>query len=282
MTTEMESSLTLSPLTCYTCSDKNNYQLAHYPTQSSGILWVKSGYMLLNADEEYKQIFPGQWCFFTSTAQLDQLNQGSELEFEGQLFFIDSKFLESFVSNQEKNRPESVDTTSKNHLLSLPIGDTNAFEEQMLQLLQRSTENRECTALTQSHLLNALLSQICTRAPSLELFIRQAIDSTVTEKCLEFIEHKLDQEINLPMLAEHLGISVSTVKRRLSTDGFTFINLVQSKRVYKSAVLLRSGRTSIADIARQCGFKSAAHFSTAFKGHYGCTPKMFRRERRTP
>ncbi|MDF5203558.1 helix-turn-helix domain-containing protein, partial [Vibrio parahaemolyticus] len=45
-----------------------------------------------------------------------------------------------------------------------------------------------------------------------------------------------------------------------------------------AATQLRKSEKSITEIAFESGFKSAAHFSTAFKSVYNMTPKDFRNQ----
>jgi AraC-like DNA-binding protein len=50
------------------------------------------------------------------------------------------------------------------------------------------------------------------------------------------------------------------------------------KRINFAATQLRKSEKSITEIAFESGFKSAAHFSTAFKSVYNMTPKDFRNQ----
>jgi len=48
------------------------------------------------------------------------------------------------------------------------------------------------------------------------------------------------------------------------------------KRLEKSAELLKGTTHSVSEIAWECGFENAAHFSTSFNSYFGCSPKKFR------
>ncbi|OBT09413.1 hypothetical protein A9264_09075 [Vibrio sp. UCD-FRSSP16_10] len=156
----------------------------------------------------------------------------------------------------------------------------------MIQTLKVSTQTINAEAvqpsLVQQAIAQALLLHLATTQPAMIDLLKRAIDCSFLDKMSLFLDARLDQSINLPMLAQYLQISVSTVKRKLANEGLSFTHLLRQKRVYKGANLLRSGRTHISAIAPLCGFSSPAQFSSAFKSIYGCTPKVFRRERRTP
>lgn len=50
----------------------------------------------------------------------------------------------------------------------------------------------------------------------------------------------------------------------------------KEKRLEKAANLLKKTTLSVSEIAWECGFENAAHFSTSFNSYYGNSPKKFR------
>jgi AraC family transcriptional regulator len=52
---------------------------------------------------------------------------------------------------------------------------------------------------------------------------------------------------------------------------------VTRRRLDRAAGLLQHGDRAVIDVALEVGFENAAHFSRAFKGRFGCSPKRFRR-----
>lgn len=49
------------------------------------------------------------------------------------------------------------------------------------------------------------------------------------------------------------------------------------RRLARACRLMVDGRASLTEIALACGFGDAAHFSRAFRGHYGRSPRQWRR-----
>ncbi|NMU27024.1 helix-turn-helix transcriptional regulator, partial [Vibrio parahaemolyticus] len=73
------------------------------------------------------------------------------------------------------------------------------------------------------------------------------------------------KDITLEGLAAHMSMSIATLKRRLAADDLSFSQILKVKRINFAATQLRKSEKSITEIAFESGFKSAAHFSTAFK-----------------
>lgn len=228
--------------------------------------------MLIRYKSELGEVLENQFCFFKSTALFLKESLESGLEFECRIFFLEPELLTEFIQQNETTlEPESY-----------PVTKAKSFDIHILEMLSRGQDNPECAEKTRVHLAYALLSQAFEDTPSISYLIKQSLEVSFLDRIIHFIDSRLESEISLPMLSQHLGVSESTVKRKLANEKHSFSKLVRDKRVFKGATLLRAGRTPITQIAHACGYKTAAHFSSAFKSVYGCTPKLFRRERRQP
>ncbi|PCI34454.1 MAG: hypothetical protein COB54_01320 [Alphaproteobacteria bacterium] len=89
--------------------------------------------------------------------------------------------------------------------------------------------------------------------------VRQAIDLGL-----------LDQ----PSVARHLGLSVATLRRRLSLEKTTFRQVVRLVLNQKSLDLMSQG-VHISDIAEELGFSDFRSFIRAFKNWNGLTPTAY-------
>ncbi|CAM2994071.1 AraC family transcriptional regulator [Vibrio rarus] len=198
--------------------------------------------------------------------------------YDAQAIIIGRNTIDTFLNSAPSATHSKQRYSEKGHP-SIPCG---ALEQQLLTTLQVSLQDGACSGHIQQTLLTALLAHLTTKQPSITALLKQATDTPFSEKVSHFLEAQLDQPITLPMLATHLSLSISSVKRKLAQEGLSFSQMLQHKRAYKGATILRSGRSQINAVAKQCGFSSAAQFSHTFKNVYGCTPKVFRKERRTP
>lgn len=95
----------------------------------------------------------------------------------------------------------------------------------------------------------------------------------------------LSQSLNNPPTVEQLARLVGTNEKRLSRAfrdnlGRTVFEYLRDERLRIAQRLLSSTPLSIASIADEIGFSSAANFATAFRERFGTTPSSYREELR--
>ena len=95
------------------------------------------------------------------------------------------------------------------------------------------------------------------------------------------IDYIVDRQIwsgktNLDATARELGLSRSTLKRRLGEDKRTYSGIVAKRKQYWAERLLKETDTSVAHIAGTLGYDHVPNFTRAFKARSGVTPSTFR------
>ncbi|MBV6641123.1 MAG: helix-turn-helix domain-containing protein [Cyclobacteriaceae bacterium] len=97
-------------------------------------------------------------------------------------------------------------------------------------------------------------------------------------KIHKLIEESLPSGIpSIIQVADYLGMSARTLKRRLSDKGITFRDYVQQIQQEVATDLIRSSARSMAEIAFQTGFSEQSAFNRAFKRWTGQSPADFRK-----
>ncbi|WP_394220753.1 AraC family transcriptional regulator ligand-binding domain-containing protein [Alteromonas gracilis] len=81
---------------------------------------------------------------------------------------------------------------------------------------------------------------------------------------------------NQPDIASQIGISESTMRRRLNTQGTSFRALAEKHKKNRAQTLLRLENTSVQHIALRLGYADSPTFVKAFKKWTGLTPRQFR------
>lgn len=108
-------------------------------------------------------------------------------------------------------------------------------------------------------------------------------DQIVTDQIQAYVQtHIADLQLNAAKVAHACRISLRSLYRRFG-EGETFHQFVLRTRLEKARELIESpstGELLISEISHMTGFANAAHFSRAFRGEFGQTPRELRRKSR--
>jgi AraC-like DNA-binding protein len=91
-----------------------------------------------------------------------------------------------------------------------------------------------------------------------------------------------NEPISLNRVARRMGMSPRTLQRRLSDEGVSFAEVVDSARQIRACALLQGRTHSIAAITFLVGFSEQSAFTRAFRRWTGTTPARYRRGLRSP
>jgi AraC family transcriptional activator of tynA and feaB len=141
----------------------------------------------------------------------------------------------------------------------------------------------------QGEVLARNLLQVMASAYSLEHGCREERSVVASARCTEikqYIEmHLRNPELGPTPIANALGVSRRYVRLLFATESDSVTAYIRRRRLeecaWELAQPLWQGR-SITATASDWGFRSMAHFTRAFKEHYGSTPTAFRRAKLQP
>lgn len=99
---------------------------------------------------------------------------------------------------------------------------------------------------------------------------------------LDMIEHvkallteNLDMSFSTAEIATKVGSSASRLTRLFkAVEGRTVSEFIAARRMARALDLMQEGRLTITQIAFEVGYEHSANFSTAFRRHYGMTPRQ--------
>jgi AraC-like DNA-binding protein len=89
----------------------------------------------------------------------------------------------------------------------------------------------------------------------------------------------LEAQPDMSAVARHFGISVRTLRRRLSEEGVTYADLIDQAQAVVAKRMLGDARRSIHETAYAMGFADPSGFHRAFKRWTGQTPSAYRSAR---
>ena len=96
-------------------------------------------------------------------------------------------------------------------------------------------------------------------------------------RMVEFIRRRFRGKVTAADMAREAGVSVSSVERLFrSTFGVTPLMYLRKIRLNAACRMLRRGQTSLATIARECGFHDQTGMTRAFRQELKITPLRYR------
>lgn len=99
-----------------------------------------------------------------------------------------------------------------------------------------------------------------------------------TRRIEEYIDANMTADMSLRSLSSLAHMSSDHFLRAFrAATGKTPHRFVLERKLERACGLLRGKGASIAEVARACGFRSAAHFSVKFHVRFGVTPSQYRR-----
>ncbi|MDQ7981268.1 AraC family transcriptional regulator [Paraburkholderia sp. SARCC-3016] len=95
--------------------------------------------------------------------------------------------------------------------------------------------------------------------------------------------HVGDESMTVEAVANAMGVSRGYLTKLFERDGTSMTRYLLHQRLARAKRILATGGEAlrISEVAWQCGFVSAAHFSNAFKKLYGVTPGELHRSQRS-
>ncbi len=108
---------------------------------------------------------------------------------------------------------------------------------------------------------------------------QQKVAERIKQLVQEYFRNRsLPRTFSIPAIAASLGISAGRLSRIFKQQtGETLEGFLMRSRTELAKRLLLDPVSSIAEVARQCGYSDPAYFSRVFRKLQGCSPREFRR-----
>jgi AraC-like DNA-binding protein/DNA-binding CsgD family transcriptional regulator len=139
--------------------------------------------------------------------------------------------------------------------------------------LTLTRETKDMVVVSSDPYLNNLLVANCEEALSRRRASRGSFRSAVENAIVPLLPHG---KAHAADVALRLGVSQRTSARRLSLEGLTFSEVLDSLRCDLARRYLADEKLSISRIAWLLGFQEVSSFTNAFKRWTGTTPRQAR------
>jgi signal transduction histidine kinase/DNA-binding response OmpR family regulator len=145
---------------------------------------------------------------------------------------------------------------------------TKPFETELL-------EARVKNILMLREKLKAKLGKTLSLEPSDELTV--STDEKFLKSLVALIEENMDNpEFDVDQIVGQIGMSRAVLYRKIKAlTGLTVIDVVKDIRIKKAAIMLKSGKYRISEIATAVGFSDAKYFAKCFKKEYDLSPREY-------
>ncbi|MGK6315766.1 helix-turn-helix transcriptional regulator [Neorhizobium sp. DT-125] len=95
----------------------------------------------------------------------------------------------------------------------------------------------------------------------------------------EYLEAHLEKEHHLPVLAREAGMSLSSFKTKFqAVTGKTVFGFLTEKRLERALRGMEQEGWSVAQAAWYTGYRHPTNFSSAFRRHFGFSPRDTKRQ----
>ena len=168
------------------------------------------------------------------------------------------------------------------HRLHLRPETYAQIEAFIVEMRAEATRNERATPLLLRALLFRLLVNLARVAPEaatspVHSDAARGGDAEFAE-LISWCEANVEHDISVAQMAGRMFLSTAHFargwKRAFGVPPAAYLRRLKLER---ARALLENSNQSVGHIAREVGFKSAAHFSRAFRVYYGATPLQFRR-----
>jgi AraC family transcriptional regulator len=128
----------------------------------------------------------------------------------------------------------------------------------------------------EQEIATALVDRYATKRRPVQLH-RGGLGSRRLRRIREFVDARMDDDLNLDEMAESVGLSTAHFARMFrKSTGQTPHRFVLRQKIERAKTMLRAAEARVLDVAMACGFKTQQHFAQVFRDVCGVSPTEYR------
>lgn len=188
-------------------------------------------------------------------------------------------FAEAATGDDEKKLKQWCDQARNALLLYKPSpGDVTRWVASLTQTLPPPDSGQHPPDLELKDRLDALLRSVADWAAAWR-GVRRRVRSFRPEivRALDYIDHRLNEDISVQALADHVQLSPSYLGHLFKQEvGAPIVAHILRQRIEKSKQYLREGQYLNYELAERVGFRSYSYFCNIFKKMTKMTPSEYK------
>jgi AraC-like DNA-binding protein len=132
----------------------------------------------------------------------------------------------------------------------------------------------DASPVLQTHYAESVLLALCLAGHAGPLLTDRRDPLGARVQQLLMLDPAMDWTVS--MVAEHLHVGASTLRRQLAAEERSFRDILSGVRLGMALQWLQNTKRPIGEIAEASGYASASRFSVRFRAHYGLSPRDLR------
>lgn len=147
------------------------------------------------------------------------------------------------------------------------------------QLILRARAGKVPADLGDLEAVIQLLRVLYAFRRSIESPTRGFVEKPLIRRAYNYLlENRRRSDLKLADIARHVGLSVTHLARRFRAEfGASPMRVLARERMSHARHLLAAQDFQVAEVARECGYRSTQYFCRVFKAEHGATPGEYRR-----
>ena len=240
------------------------------------ILYVLSGNICFNIEDEQKQIQTGDIVFMNSM----EIHSITDANYDCTSFVVTAApaFLEPFRNLIKTSKIKHPFVTSRDEDLTAYRFYSELLAKLYEEYCRRDTYYREYMQGLGYLLFSSIPrylgleeKQRCAAPDKMKLFMTQVY---------EYIEENIGKHFSLKEVADQVNLSPSRFSHLFREFmGTSFAKYLAKYRIqFAKELLIAEPNANITDICDRSGFHSLQHFNRTFKAEYGVSPSVYRKQ----
>ena len=100
------------------------------------------------------------------------------------------------------------------------------------------------------------------------------------EQIAVYVDENLEQHITLQLVADHFGVSISTVTQLFQKrSNTTFHNFLTQRRMAAAETLIAQN-VPLEEVGKRIGFTDYSSYYRAFRQYYGVSPREYKQKKK--